>query len=219
MIRAPRRCRPSRPRWKIVVAASTSCTCHRRHTQVGRRALHCCTEKRTRRHLSLGGVSHERKIVRPRLELRSRNETPPVPKIFMGLSAEQQRATVRGRAHALQRHHDGARVRVVHSLAVHVGDRVRSLLQRCKRRCVRSPSAVTQPIAAGVCTRALLGIRSRLAWSSCSSFSSRCRTNAATPTAAVHAARCQPTAETGRKSASERVGGWWLATARVCKGT
>ena len=37
-------------------------------------------------------------------------------------------------------------MRVVHSLAVHVGDRVRSLLQRCKRRCARVPSAVVRPM-------------------------------------------------------------------------
>jgi hypothetical protein len=48
-----------------------------------------------RRHLSLGGVSHERKIVRPRRQLHSRNQNRSAPKIFVDRSAEQQRAPVR----------------------------------------------------------------------------------------------------------------------------
>jgi hypothetical protein len=87
------------PTLKIVVAASASCTFHHRHTLVGRRALHCTalhrTEKRTGRHLSLGGVSHERKIVRPRHQLHSRIRNRSAPHIFAARSAEQQRATVR----------------------------------------------------------------------------------------------------------------------------
>ena len=137
--------------------ASASCTCHRRHTLVGRRELHCtaprsaragtCPSAAYRTSVRLCGPGSSCPAASEPVRRRRCSWIDP-----QSSSAPQCAA---GRAHALERHHNGARVRVVHSLAVHVGDRVRSLLQRCKRRCARVPSAVIRPMLQA-CTRALV---------------------------------------------------------------
>jgi hypothetical protein len=144
------------PTLKIVVAASTSCTRRRRHTLVGRRALTAlhrearagtCPSAAYRTSVRLCGPGSSCPAASKPVRRRRSSWIDP-----QSSSAPQCAA---GRAHALERNHNGARVRVVHSLAVHVGDRVRSLLQRCKRRCARVPSAVIRPMLQA-CTRALL---------------------------------------------------------------